>query len=82
MLTCFYPVPRYVPPVDSDYYEGTGFSKGVIERAAGVIVFSISLHSRSENGVLLYIGNEVMFVFTHGIAHILLDSLKTCTDFG
>lgn len=52
------PCKRYVPPLDSDFYEGTGFSKGVIERTVPVLLFSISIHTRSENGLLLYVGSE------------------------
>ncbi|XP_062285798.1 laminin subunit alpha-3-like isoform X1 [Scomber scombrus] len=52
------PCKRYVPPLDSDYYEGTGYSKVIIEKASSVILISMSVYTRSENGLLFYIGNE------------------------
>lgn len=50
---------RYVSPVDSEYYEGTGYSKVVIDKKYIVLFISMSVYSRSENGLLLYIGTEV-----------------------
>ncbi|XP_068614972.1 laminin subunit alpha-3-like [Brachionichthys hirsutus] len=52
------PCKRYVPPVDSDYYEGSGYSKVIIDKKYPVLLISMSVHSRSENGLLLYIGSE------------------------
>ncbi|XP_034559528.1 laminin subunit alpha-3-like [Notolabrus celidotus] len=53
------PCKRYVSIKGSDYYEGTGYSKGVIEKKITTpIVFVMSINSRSENGLLLYIGSE------------------------
>ncbi|CAJ1072333.1 laminin subunit alpha-3-like [Xyrichtys novacula] len=52
------PCKRYVPPLDSEYYEGTGYSKAVSERSYPVLVFLLNLHSRSENGLLLYVRSE------------------------
>ncbi|KAM9845354.1 laminin subunit alpha-3-like [Aulostomus maculatus] len=52
------PCKRYVPPMDSDYYEGTGFGRVFIDKKAAVILISMSVYTRSENGLLLYIGND------------------------
>lgn len=51
--------------MDSDYYEGTGFSKVVMDRKYTYLVITMSVYSRSENGLLLYIGSEVNN-FLHG----------------
>ncbi|XP_060900726.1 laminin subunit alpha-3-like isoform X1 [Labrus mixtus] len=51
------PCKRYVPPTNADYYEGTGYSKGIIEKMPSVLVFSLSINTRSENGLLLYVGS-------------------------
>uniref|UniRef100_UPI0037E92AE9 laminin subunit alpha-3-like n=1 Tax=Semicossyphus pulcher TaxID=241346 RepID=UPI0037E92AE9 len=52
------PCKRYVVQKDSDYYEGSGFSKAVLERPGNVLFFVISIHTRSENGLLFYMGSE------------------------
>ncbi|XP_068196189.1 laminin subunit alpha-3-like isoform X2 [Antennarius striatus] len=52
------PCKRYVPPVDSEYYEGTGYSKVIIDKKYPVLLISMSVYSRSENGLILYIGSE------------------------
>ncbi|XP_075877558.1 laminin subunit alpha-3-like isoform X2 [Nelusetta ayraudi] len=49
---------RYVPPFNSEYYEGTGYSKAVINRKMTSLVIKMTLYSRSENGLLLYVGTE------------------------
>lgn len=53
------PISRYVAPVTSSYYEGTGYSKVLINRRYSVLVISMSLRFRSENGLILYLGSEV-----------------------
>lgn len=50
---------RYVTPKYSEYYEGTGFSKVIIDKKLTTLVIRMNLHSRSENGLLLYIAAEV-----------------------
>ncbi|XP_037643626.1 laminin subunit alpha-3-like isoform X2 [Sebastes umbrosus] len=52
------PCKRYVPPMDSDYYEGTGYGKMLIDRPSASLQISFTVTSRSENGLLLYIGSE------------------------
>uniref|UniRef100_A0A4W6DE38 Laminin subunit alpha 3 n=1 Tax=Lates calcarifer TaxID=8187 RepID=A0A4W6DE38_LATCA len=55
------PCKRYVPPEDSYYYEGTGYGKVLIDNTPTVRLISMSIKTRSENGLLLYIGNEVSY---------------------
>lgn len=50
---------RYVSPIDSEYYEGTGYSRVVINRKMSNLIIKMVLCTRSENGLLFYIGNEV-----------------------
>ncbi|XP_073347774.1 laminin subunit alpha-3-like [Pagrus major] len=52
------PCKRYVNQVDADYYEGTGYGKGYIERTTQYIRISMSINARSENGLLFYTGSE------------------------
>ncbi|XP_071346604.1 laminin subunit alpha-3-like isoform X2 [Trachinotus anak] len=52
------PCKRYVPPVDSEYYEGTGYGKVVIDKTSSTLLIKMSIFARSENGLLLYIGNK------------------------
>ncbi|XP_056277207.1 laminin subunit alpha-3-like isoform X2 [Pseudoliparis swirei] len=52
------PCKRYARPLDSSYYEGTGYGKVVIDKASNVLLVGMSLYSRSENGLLMYIGSE------------------------
>ncbi|XP_041698139.2 laminin subunit alpha-3 isoform X1 [Coregonus clupeaformis] len=53
------PCKRYVQPVVYDYFEGTGYAKvstqGVM---VPTLLLSQTISTRSENGLLLYIGNE------------------------
>ncbi|XP_033492838.2 laminin subunit alpha-3-like isoform X1 [Epinephelus lanceolatus] len=49
---------RYVPPEDSDYYEGTGYGKVNIDRPNAFLIISMNLLTHSENGLLLYVGSE------------------------
>lgn len=51
--------PRYVNPKYSEYYEGTGFSKVLIDKNLNTLVIRMNLNTRSENGLLLYIAAEV-----------------------
>ncbi|TNN66295.1 Laminin subunit alpha-3 [Liparis tanakae] len=52
------PCKRYARPLDSSYYEGTGYGKVLIDKASNLLLISMSLYSRSENGLLMYIGSE------------------------
>ncbi|TDH05750.1 hypothetical protein EPR50_G00125750 [Perca flavescens] len=53
------PCKRYVIPVDTDYYEGTGYGKVVIDsKRGGVLRIDMTITTRSENGLLLYIGSQ------------------------
>lgn len=52
-------ISRYVPPVTTNYYEGTGFSKVLIDKKYPILLISMSLHSRSENGLIAYLGSKV-----------------------
>ncbi|XP_036940486.1 laminin subunit alpha-3-like isoform X2 [Acanthopagrus latus] len=52
------PCKRYVPPVDSSYYEGTGYGKAVIDKEAAFLRIGMDINARSENGLLFYIGSE------------------------
>ncbi|XP_040910690.1 laminin subunit alpha-3-like isoform X2 [Toxotes jaculatrix] len=52
------PCKRYVLPEDSHYYEGTGYGRVLTDRPSSFLLFSMSIFTRSENGLLLYMGNE------------------------
>ncbi|CAL8279923.1 unnamed protein product [Lota lota] len=52
------PCKRYIPPTDSDYFEGTGYAKLSLNRQSNVLLMSQSINSRSDNGLLLYTGNQ------------------------
>ncbi|XP_044075989.1 laminin subunit alpha-3-like isoform X2 [Siniperca chuatsi] len=52
------PCKRYVPPLDSDYYEGTGYGKVIIDKSSPTLIIIMTIFTRSENGLLLYIGSE------------------------
>lgn len=55
---------RYVTPKYAEYFEGTGFSKVIIDKKLTTLLIRMSLHSRSENGLLLYVATKVkLFVF-------------------
>ncbi|XP_031150036.1 laminin subunit alpha-3 isoform X3 [Sander lucioperca] len=53
------PCKRYVIPVDSDYYEGTGYGKVVMDSIKpSILRIDMTIKTHSENGLLLYIGSE------------------------
>lgn len=56
------PCKRYVAPMESDYYEGTGYGKVIIDKKYNVLLISMSVRASSENGLLLYIGNEDNYI--------------------
>uniref|UniRef100_A0A4W5KZX3 Laminin subunit alpha 3 n=1 Tax=Hucho hucho TaxID=62062 RepID=A0A4W5KZX3_9TELE len=57
------PCKRYIQPVVFEYYEGTGYAKVSTQ---GVKAFTLllgqTISTRSENGLFLYIGNEVGYL--------------------
>lgn len=57
--TSFSLISRYVAPVTSNYYEGTGYSKVLLKKRNPALVISMALRFRSENGLILYLGSEV-----------------------
>ncbi|XP_044224545.1 laminin subunit alpha-3-like isoform X2 [Thunnus albacares] len=73
------PCKRYVPPMDSDYFEGTGYGKMIINKISSVLLIGMSVYTRSENGLLLYIGNEVNYItvtMEMGVVVLRSNSLK------
>lgn len=57
--TSFFLISRYVFPVMTSYYEGTGYSKVLIDKKYQTFQISMLLHSRSENGLIAYLGSKV-----------------------
>ncbi|XP_035285907.1 laminin subunit alpha-3-like isoform X2 [Anguilla anguilla] len=55
------PCKRYIPSEVDLYFEGTGYAKIAIDKSSNVLVLSQSVYTRSENALLLYIGNEDSF---------------------
>uniref|UniRef100_H3DCP0 Laminin subunit alpha 3 n=1 Tax=Tetraodon nigroviridis TaxID=99883 RepID=H3DCP0_TETNG len=53
---------RYVPPVTSNYYEGTGYSRVPIDKQSSILLIAMSLYTRSENGLIAYFSHE-FFLF-------------------
>ncbi|XP_035811801.2 laminin subunit alpha-3 isoform X2 [Amphiprion ocellaris] len=73
------PCRRYAHPVDSYYYEGTGYGKVMITKSLPYLLIDMSIFSRSENGLLLYIGSEdKYFIVTmeKGVIFIHSNSLQ------
>ncbi|XP_076001162.1 laminin subunit alpha-3-like [Genypterus blacodes] len=67
------PCKRYVPPMDSDFYEGTGYAKVIIDKVVTTMLISMTVNTRSENGLLFYIGNKEKYyslTLERGIVHI------------
>ncbi|KAK5860005.1 hypothetical protein PBY51_021515 [Eleginops maclovinus] len=52
------PCKRYVPPVESFYYEGTGYGKAIIGTPSSILVIKLNLFSRSDNSLLLFLQME------------------------
>ncbi|KAJ4936999.1 hypothetical protein JOQ06_001583, partial [Pogonophryne albipinna] len=52
------PCKRYVPPVVSFYYEGSGYGKAIIKSVSAVLRIKMDVFIRSENSLLFYIGEE------------------------
>ncbi|XP_034469915.1 laminin subunit alpha-3-like, partial [Hippoglossus hippoglossus] len=69
------PCKRYVPPMDSDFFEGTGYGKMLIGEPSSFLRIDMSAFARSENGLLLYIGSEdIYFTITLEKGFIYLNS--------
>ncbi|KAG7214822.1 hypothetical protein INR49_010714 [Caranx melampygus] len=70
------PVPpcrRYVPPMDSDYFEGTGYGRVVIGKTSSVLIINMYIYARSENGLLVYLPNKdnyFMVTMEKGVIYI------------
>ncbi|CAG07616.1 unnamed protein product, partial [Tetraodon nigroviridis] len=54
----FFLISRYVPPVTSNYYEGTGYSRVPIDKQSSILLIAMSLYTRSENGLIAYFSHE------------------------
>ncbi|XP_041914213.1 laminin subunit alpha-3-like isoform X1 [Alosa sapidissima] len=54
------PCKRYVPSVSTDFFEGTGYAKVDASRylSSTTLRFNQFITTRSENGIVMYIGNE------------------------
>ncbi|KAF0046927.1 hypothetical protein F2P81_000560 [Scophthalmus maximus] len=81
------PCKRYAPPMTSDYFEGTGYGKVLMDKTSSYLRISMSLLSRSENGLLLFMGSEdkyftialekgVMFIHSNFIEIPATDNVK------
>ncbi|XP_039877594.1 laminin subunit alpha-3-like isoform X4 [Simochromis diagramma] len=57
------PCKRYVKPLDSEYYEGTGFGRVLVDNTATTFSITMSVNTRSQNGLLLYIGSEDQYFY-------------------
>ncbi|XP_055359510.1 laminin subunit alpha-3-like isoform X2 [Betta splendens] len=52
------PCSRYVAQLDSSYFEGTGYGRVTIKKTGSTLLIGMSVFTRLENGLLLYMGNE------------------------
>ncbi|KAM6919501.1 laminin subunit alpha-3-like [Lycodopsis pacificus] len=52
------PCKRNVAQTDSDFYEGTGYGRVVMDKPSNIRSIIMDVYTRSQNGLLLYIGNE------------------------
>ncbi|XP_006786518.1 laminin subunit alpha-3-like isoform X2 [Neolamprologus brichardi] len=57
------PCQRYVKPVKSDYYEGTGFGRVLVDNIPNTFSITMSVNTRSQNGLLSYIGSEDQYLY-------------------
>uniref|UniRef100_A0A671YXW3 Laminin subunit alpha 3 n=1 Tax=Sparus aurata TaxID=8175 RepID=A0A671YXW3_SPAAU len=73
------PCKRYVPPIDSSYYEGTGYGKVVIGRESSTLRINLDIHARSENGLLFFIESEVNDRSCGYFINIMFSCILICT---
>ncbi|XP_029970340.1 laminin subunit alpha-3-like isoform X2 [Salarias fasciatus] len=74
------PCKRYVPPEDTHFYEGTGFGKVIVDKFLSTLFIEMTINSRSENGLLLYIaGKDKYFTLTteKGVIYIRSNVIST-----
>ncbi|KAK6302715.1 hypothetical protein J4Q44_G00270700 [Coregonus suidteri] len=56
------PCKRYIQPVVFDYFEGTGYAKvSTVGATTSTLLLGQTISTRSENGLLSYIGNEDIY---------------------
>ncbi|XP_005476396.1 laminin subunit alpha-3 isoform X2 [Oreochromis niloticus] len=74
------PCKRYVKPLDSDYYEGTGFGRVLVDNTGSTFSITMSVNTRSQNGLLLYVGSEDQYFYVtmeEGVVFIHSSFLET-----
>lgn len=75
------PCKRYVKPLDSDFFEGTGFGRVIVNNAQkNSLTMTMSIDTRTENGLLLYVRKEDdYFIVTmeKGVIYIHSSFLQT-----
>ncbi|KAM3604519.1 uncharacterized protein V6R79_012395 [Siganus canaliculatus] len=49
---------------NTDFFEGTGYGRALIDKIASFLLVKMSIYTRSENGLLFYIGNEEEYYFS------------------
>ncbi|XP_057713314.1 laminin subunit alpha-3-like isoform X2 [Corythoichthys intestinalis] len=72
------PCKRYVSPLGF-YLEGTGYGRVNIDKKPAILLISISILTHSENGLLLYIGNEDKYftvTIEKGVVHLRSNLLQ------
>ncbi|XP_072297637.1 laminin subunit alpha-3-like [Eucyclogobius newberryi] len=73
------PCKRQVRPVESDFFEGTGYGKLNIDKVSTYIIVDLTVISRSENGLLFFIGTEEKYfalTIEKGFVRLQSNSLK------
>lgn len=68
-----------MPPIDSSYYEGTGYGKVVIGRESSTLRINLDIHARSENGLLFFIESEVNDRSCGYFINIMFSCILICT---
>nr|XP_040026949.1 laminin subunit alpha-3-like isoform X2 [Gasterosteus aculeatus aculeatus] len=74
------PCKRYVPPTDSEFYQGTGYGKVLIDGTIPALIINMFISSRSSNGLLLFIQSEDNYItvtIEKGIVFIRSNLLET-----
>ncbi|XP_028282768.1 laminin subunit alpha-3-like isoform X2 [Parambassis ranga] len=78
MINVEAPCKRYVSPVDSDFYEGTGYAR-VVTGKKPYLIIEVPISTRLENGILVYVeseGNHLLFTMEKGIIFVHSNLLK------